>query len=611
MPDAPRVVATAGHVDHGKSSLVEALTGMQPDRLAEERRRGMTIDLGFAWCTLPSGREVGFVDVPGHERFVRTMLAGVGPVRLVLFVVAADEGWRAQTEEHLAIVDVLGVDGAVIAITKRDLVDDAGLATTVTGVRGRLAGTALDGAPVVACSATTGAGLDDLRAALDAMLAAARPPVDDGRPRLWIDRVFTMKGAGTVVTGTLDGGALAPDDEVVAFPGGGAMRVRGVQTHRREVDVALPGSRVAVNLAATPRDALARGDVLAAPGTRRPTDVVDVALRSIRGADRMGDRGARSFHLGAAERGARVRVLGERDGWTYARLRLDAPVVADAGDRFVLRDVGRGATVAGGEVLDAWPPARPGSDAVERLAARRGLRGDALASLLIAERGAVADDDLRPTTGARGGAIAGATTAERWWFADAARDAVGGTVTAALEAYHRDHALDPGAPAGVARDAAMDALRRLRVARAADAADAAVQLLLSTGVVEREGAFLRLPSHRPAADDPALRRAVTLVESGGATPPTIADLEDAGVPRAAIDAAVRAGLLVRIAPTLVVTTAFVERALETIRGAGAAGMSVSALREALGTSRKYAVPLVEHLDATRRTRREGDLRVAR
>ena len=611
MPDAPRVVATAGHVDHGKSRLVEALTGMQPDRLEEERRRGMTIDLGFAWCTLPSGREVGFVDVPGHERFVRTMLAGVGPVRLVLFVVAADEGWRAQTEEHLAIVDVLGVDGAVVAITKRDLVDDAGLAATIADVRGRLAGTVLAEAPVVACSATTGAGMDDLRAALDAMLAAARPPVDDGRPRLWIDRVFTMKGAGTVVTGTLDGGTLAPDDEVTAFPGGSTARVRGLQTHRRDVAVAHPGSRVAVNLAATPRDALTRGDVLVAPGTRRPTDVVEVAMRPVRGGGAIRERGAHSFHLGAAERAARIRLLGERGGRTYARVRLDAPVVAEPGDRFVLRDLGRGTTVAGGEIVDAWPPARSGSDAVDRLAARRGAHGEALAVLLVAERSVVADGDVRVATGALPDALPRATRAGGWWFADAARDAVARTVTDALAAYHRDHALEPGAPVALARDAAVAALRRLRVAREGDPADAALTLLLEAGTVEREGAFLRLPSHHPSQDAPDLRRAVTLVESGGATPPTISDLVAAGVPRAAIDAAVRAGLLVRIAPTLVVTSAFLERALARVREAGEAGISVSALREALGTSRKYAVPLVEHLDAARLTRRDGDLRFAR
>ena len=248
VADPPlHVVATAGHVDHGKSSLIIRLTGIDPDRLAEEQRRGLTIDLGFAWGTLPSGVEIGFVDVPGHERFVRNMLAGVGPVRLVLFVVAADEGWKPQSEEHLDIVDVLGVDGAVVALTKRDLVDEERLAEALADVRAHLRGTALEGATIVACSARTGEGLDELSGALDAMIAAAPTPEQDGRPRQFVDRIFTIKGAGTVVTGTLIGGRIAVGDEVEIHPDGVRARVRGLQTHKRAIDVARPVSRVAAN----------------------------------------------------------------------------------------------------------------------------------------------------------------------------------------------------------------------------------------------------------------------------------------------------------------------------------------------------------------------------
>src|SRR5438132_5970418 len=248
-PRSLQVIATAGHVDHGKSALILRLTGMDPDRLAEEKRRGLTIDLGFAWLTLPSGREIGFVDVPGHERFVRNMLAGVGPVRLVLFVVAADEGWKPQSEEHLQIVDVLGAHGAVVAITKRDVVGEAAIRAREEEVRGKLEDTRLAGSSIVACSAVTGEGMDDLVAALDDLVANAPAAERTGRPRQFLDRVFTIRGAGTVVTGTLTGGPLSVGQEAEILPGGHRARIRGLQTHKRRLPTALPVSRDAVDLA--------------------------------------------------------------------------------------------------------------------------------------------------------------------------------------------------------------------------------------------------------------------------------------------------------------------------------------------------------------------------
>src|SRR5687768_2420058 len=267
-----RVVATAGHVDHGKSSLIVRLTGMDPDRWDEEKRRGLTIDLGYAWGELPSGREVGFVDVPGHERFIANMLAGVGPVRLILFVVAANEGWRQQSEEHLAILEVLGVAGGVIALTKRDLVDDDGLDLAEEEVRERIAGTVLSDARIVPVSAVSGEGLDDLRSALDDMLSRTPPP-EETRARLFVDRVFTIAGAGTVVTGTLGGAPLEVGDEVELYPHARNARIRSLQTHKRSEDRAEPVSRVAANLAGTDRQELARGDVLGPPLAWRPTTV--------------------------------------------------------------------------------------------------------------------------------------------------------------------------------------------------------------------------------------------------------------------------------------------------------------------------------------------------
>ena len=377
-PEAPpdagaSVVATAGHVDHGKSSLVTRLTGMDPDRLDEEKRRGLTIELGYAWCTLPSGRELGFVDVPGHERFVRTMLAGVGPVRLVLFVVAADEGWKPQSEEHLEIVDVLGAHGAVIALTKRDLVDAARLERARADVTERVRGTALEGAPIVACSSATGEGFAELVAALDAMLAGAPEPEREGRPRLHVDRVFSIKGSGTVVTGTLTGGPLTTGEEVELLPSGTRARIRGLQTHHRDVESASPVSRVAANLTAE-RARIARGEVLAPAGQWTATSVLEARIEPVRSLDRpITSRGAFKLHAGAAERDARIRLYDVKqvpaDG-AFVRITLSEPLVLDVGDRFVLRESGRRRTIAGGVVLDTAPPRRAGPAPTPRLQAR-------------------------------------------------------------------------------------------------------------------------------------------------------------------------------------------------------------------------------------------------
>jgi len=379
---ALHVVATAGHVDHGKSSLIVRLTGIDPDRWAEEKRRGLTIDLGFAWCTLPSGREIGFVDVPGHERFVRNMLAGVGPVRLVLFVVAADEGWKPQSEEHLAIVDVLGADGGVVALTKCDLVDDVAIDLATEEVRERLRGTVLEDAPVVPCSSETGEGIDRLVAALDAMVAAAPHPSEDERPRLFVDRIFTVTGAGTIVTGTLTGGRLSVGTEVELYPVGARARVRGLQTHKRSIGMARPVSRVAVNLVGVDRERLERGDVLGLPNEWRPTRAFESRLRPVRGLGHpLTARGAYKLYAGSAERSARVRLYGTEEvtgpEGSFARIRVSDPLVLDVHDRFVLREAGRGETVAGGVVLDTDPPDRLGRAAARRLPGRVGAGGPA------------------------------------------------------------------------------------------------------------------------------------------------------------------------------------------------------------------------------------------
>ena len=612
--DGPlHVVATAGHVDHGKSSLILHLTGIDPDRLEEEKRRGLTIDLGFAWCRLPSGREIGFVDVPGHERFVRTMLAGVGPVRLVLFVVAADEGWKTQSEEHLAIVDVLGVDGAVVALTKADLVDADRLAAAELELRDRLRGSALEGSPIVSCSSRTGAGVEEVVAALDAIVAAAPAGPADDRARLFVDRVFTIAGAGTVVTGTLAGGRLSVGQEVEALPSGVRARIRALQTHKRRIDVARPVSRVAVNLAGIERARMERGDVLASPRDWRPTRVLEARIRPVRGlAHPVTGRGAFTFHAGAAERGATIRLLDAAslpsDG-AFARIRLSAPVVLDVYDRFVLRESGRRETVAGGIVLDVAPTRRPGPDAAARLGRRASASRVDLPALLLDERAAVRDDELRPLTGLD--RIDGLEPLGRWWVTPAAREAVADAVHEHLASFHAANPAAEGAALADVRTAIVGALRAAGAPADHDLVDALFDDLVRAGALARSGRLIRLSSHAGGVASVEVDRVAAEVGTGEPTPPTIAELQRGGFSREAIEGAIRAGALVRIAPDLVLTAGFVARAIEAVREAGDSGITVSAIRQRLETSRRFAVPLMEHLDRTGVTRRSGDLRFAR
>jgi selenocysteine-specific elongation factor len=612
--EAPlHVIATAGHVDHGKSSLIARLTGIDPDRLDEEKRRGLTIDLGFAWCTLPSGREIGFVDVPGHERFVRTMLSGVGPVRLVLFVVAADEGWKPQSEEHLAIVDVLGVHDGVVALTKRDLVDADRAEHSEHSVRERLAGTTLADAPIVACSSATGEGIDDLVAALDAMVGAAPAPEEGDRPRQFVDRVFSIAGAGTVVTGTLTGGRIATGDEVELFSSGVRAKIRSLQTHRRRIETARPVSRVAANLAGIERSRIERGDVLGRPGDWRPTDVIEARIRPVRGLTHpLSPRGAFTFHAGAAERSARIRLYGATsvspDG-SFARIRLSSPLVLDMHDRFVLRESGRRETVAGGVVLDPAPPQRPGATAADRLERREKARREDIPALLLAERGAVREAELRTLTGFA--EIPGAERVSGWWISERVRSVAETAAIELLTAHHEANPASEGSDVAEIRHAVADAVRRAGSPGDDELAASIVDDLVQRDTIARSGSFLRIPSHRAEVVPGELERLTAAVAAGEPTPPSMSELQRNGFARETIESAVRSGALVRIAPDLVLTPAFVERAVDIVREAKDAGITVGDVRARLGTSRKYAVPLMEHLDRTGATRRSGDLRFAR
>ncbi len=612
-----QVVATAGHVDHGKSALILRLTGIDPDRLAEEKRRGLTIDLGFAWTTLPSGQEIGFVDVPGHERFVRNMLAGVGPVRLVLFVVAADEGWKPQSEEHLQIVDVLGANGAVVALTKRDLVDEEALAGRARQIEAKLEGTRLEGAPIVACSAARDQGIDELRATLDDMVARAHLPGRDGRPRQFIDRVFTIRGAGTVVTGTLTGGSIAVGQEAEVLPSGHRARIRGLQTHKRTLEVAEPVSRVAVNLSATAKADLERGDVLVLPGQWRSTSVFEGWVRPVRGiAHPLTSRGAYKFYAGSAERDARIRPYGISElragAEGFARVSLSRPVVLDFEDGFVLREAGRQETVAGGKVLDTDPPVRPGPDPVARLKAREKADRATLAWRMVADRGAIKASEVLVLSGtdADEAVRRGAIRLDGWVASPDLVEDVGGHLMAHLARYHQAHPLRHGLEVGEARTVLAE-----RSGRFSDPglADALIAHLARAGDVIREGTTVRLASHRASsAGREDADRLVETVVGAEPTPPSVKELVARGFGAELIQAVCADGRLIRVSVEVVVSPAFLARAEELVRQrAVPPGITVSVFREALGTSRRYALPILEYFDARGLTRRQGDYRVLR
>ncbi|MGH9063398.1 MAG: selenocysteine-specific translation elongation factor [Acidimicrobiales bacterium] len=575
------VVATAGHVDHGKSTLVLALTGTDPDRLAEEKARGLTIDLGFATAALPSGREVGFVDVPGHVRFIKNMLAGVGAVDACLFVVAATEGWKPQSEEHLRILELLGVDHGLVALTKVAGLDAEWRELARMEVDEAVAGTFLSGAEVVLVDAPAGHGVGELRAALDRLLSETPTAPDQGHPRLWVDRSFAAKGSGTVVTGTLAGGELAVDDDLlVVGPGAGhggprarEGRVRGLQSHGQALAVARPGRRVAVNLAGLSHDAVARGDALVRPHQWATSRTLDASLRTLASLPHeVGRRGAYQAYLGSGEHSARLRVLQQESlapGQSgLVRLHLPVALPLLPGDRYVLRESGRAETVGGGEILDV-DPVLPASRA----------RPDRSVDRVVAERGWVDAALLYRLTG-------------EWREPD-----VGGRWV-----------VDPGA-----RQKATDRVRRaLAVAGALgldlatlDERHRAVAETLPDVVVEGGRAV-------PAGDAGASSRLaghpfLAALEASPFQPPG-----PDGVDPLELHELVRRGLVVErdgcyFAPSAVSGAARVVARLLADRPDG---VTVAEIRDALGTTRRWLLPLLGILDTTGVTRRRGDVRLA-
>lgn len=564
-----RVVATAGHVDHGKSALVLALTGTDPDRFEEEKRRGLTIDLGFAHTVLPSGAGISFVDVPGHVRFLRNMLAGVGGVDACMFVVAATEGWKPQSEEHLRILEMLGIRHGVVALTKRDLVDREALEIARVDVTDHVAGTFLADAPIVAVAAPSGAGLDDLRAALDDLMTRTPPASERGRARLWIDRVFAAKGSGTVVTGTLTDGSIHRDDHVLVEPGARSARVRGIQTLGAAVDAIGPGNRVALNLSGVARDELHRGDCVVAPGRWRPTDRFDATLNVLATLDHeVSRRGAYVAYVGSRELPVRLRLLGADTlaPGQRAPVRVFLPVALPMlpGDRYVLRESGRDETIGGGEVLDIAPVTK---------AAR--AAPDGTVERAIADRGWVDVGELELLTG-----VAVEPTVGHWV-----------TTPALLEQTRRTlkDAIDDAGEHGIDTAALADHER-------------AVVLSLD-GVVVDGGRARPAASGDPYADHPL----AAAVRVGGLSPET-----PPGADRATIRELTRRGILVERDGVLFHDDALGQAATLAARLLleDPAGFTVATFRERAGVSRKYALPLLAELDSRGVTRRRDDLRIA-
>lgn len=582
------VVATAGHVDHGKSTLLRALTGTDPDRLAEERRRGLTLDLGFVWTTAPGGRTLAFVDVPGHHRYLSTTFAGIATAPAVLLVVSAEEGWRPQTAEHLAALDAFGVRTGLLAITRADLADPApALAEAVE----RTSGTGLAGAPAVAVSARTGEGLDRLLGELDA-LAVAQPPPDPAAPvRLWLDRAFTVAGAGTVVTGTLVAGTIAEGDTLHLAPAGRAVQVRGLQCLGRAVARVTGPARVAVNLRRITADDVGRGDALLTPGRWWTTDLVDVR-HGPAGGTADGKKPPRLpaeplVHCGTAATGARLRPLG-RD---TARLTLRTPLPLHVGDRLLLRDPGSRLLV-GATVLDPEPPPLTGRGAAALRAHR--LAGIAeptdpavrLAAVGLGERGRLA---------AQGYAVA--PDGERWLLDRGHAERLGAALAAAVRAHAGTHPADPGLPAAQARrllglppDTDLDGL----------AAAFGAGLALRDGRVYRADEADRLP----AAVADGLRGLLDELRSAPFQAPTRRRLDELGLNAEALALLVRRGALERVG-SVYLPAGSVSRAARRLADVPQP-FTVGDAARALAVSRRVAIPLLETLDETGRTRRRPD-----
>ncbi|HJT56923.1 MAG TPA: selenocysteine-specific translation elongation factor, partial [Ktedonobacteraceae bacterium] len=656
-------IGTAGHIDHGKSTLVKALTGIDPDRLAEEKERGMTIDLGFAWLTLPDGREVSIVDVPGHEGFIKNMLAGVGGIDAALLVIAADEGVMPQTREHLAILDLLRVRRGIVALTKADLVDEEWLDLVREEVNEQLKPTTLANAAIIPVSAYSGQGLATLLGELERILDEEQERQNIARPRLPIDRVFTMTGFGTVVTGTLLDGTFKPGQEVEILPRGLKTRIRTLQTHKQQVEMAHPGSRVAINLANVPRSELERGNVVALPGQMQPTMLIDARVQLLADAARPLEHNTLvDFYSGSQEVPAKVRLLDvqevEPGKSAWVQLRLSRPAVVARRDRFILRIPSPSTTIGGGEVIDVHPRyhrrfQQPVLHALETL--ERGTPEELVLAALDHRREASKQNIATKTAGGRSGrpsaqtAQAGAKplhglqgyelaeiakqsnlqadvtqiTLETLltegrvrkvgtlWFAQAVWDDLKAETARLLSDYHRQYPLR----GGISKE---EWRARLGLpSRMAGEIFAALQeegqLAEVMGAAGTASSLVRLPTFVPTfteAQRQQVERLLSLFQKNPYTPPGRVEAETM-VGAEVLGALVEQRRLVKLGSSadavFFLPETYDEAVAKLIAYLRERGkMTASEARDVLGTTRKYILPLLEHLDERRITRRIGD-----
>ena len=591
------VIGTAGHVDHGKSTLVAALTGRDPDRWAEEKARGLTIDLGFAWAKLPDGPEVSFVDVPGHERFMKNMLAGIETIDVALFVVAADEGWMPQSEEHLAVLDLLDVGRGVVALTKVDRVESDLTELAALEVEEKLAGTGLAGAPIVPVSARTGAGLEELAGVL-ARLALESEAAPGTRPRMWIDRSFVIEGAGTVVTGTLLGAPVSVGDQVAVWPGELRARVRGIESHEQSLERVAPHRRVALNLAGIDRERLDRGAMLGMPGDWTVTDRIAVTVRRARFVEELTNRGAYHLHIGSGAWPVRLRMLAD----DVAVIDLPTPLPISMGDRFIIRDTGRRLVVAGGRVVDPAPGkprglVRPGSASrvADRLAAALDAPADVKAAALLSVRGA---DTARAITSHSGGGTPSEVVAiGPKWYDPQEADRLARLIAEAVGRFHDAYPLRPGLPTA-------EAIRGMGSDEAASLASRHPDLIIDSGVIRaRSFSGVRSDEQQEAWN----RARERLTAAGYDAVPRVAELDLAPD---LLHSLVRVGELVRVSSEFVYLPEQVATVTAVIRSF-TESFTVSEFKDRAGISRKYAVPILEWADEAGITVRMGDKRRVR
>ncbi|MGO4879491.1 MAG: selenocysteine-specific translation elongation factor [Bryobacteraceae bacterium] len=620
------IVGTAGHIDHGKTALVKALTGIDADRLEEEKRRGITIDIGFAHLQLTPDIRLGFVDVPGHERFIKNMLAGASGIDVVLFAIAADESIKPQTREHFDICALLGIQQGVVALTKADLVDPDILELVRLEVQEFVAGKFMENAPVVAVSSVTGAGLDELREALRRAACAVPSKWAAGHLRLPLDRAFTVKGFGTVVTGTLISGTVAKEQEVELYPTGRRLRVRGVQVYGEPAEQALGGQRTALNLAGIEPLEVARGMVLAEPGVFRAVTQIDCALDLLPSAKPLKHRAPVHFHAGTAEIEAQVRLL---DGATalqpgrraWARIVLREPALLLPGDRFIIRMFSPVVTIGGGMVVDIGGKRyRKGDRVAERLQTLADAAEPERIALLVREsKYGMGLAELVARTGLRESQIAALPSCDgegavlyfkqpQHWFVDrawfhAARE----KLLRAVREFHQKNPLLPGIPK-----------QDLRGRELPDSPPFLIDALLAEEKqIAVEGENVRLATHKLVLkqDEEQARAAIERAfEQAGLAVPALPDvLAKSGVEsaraRSLLQILLREKRLIRVSDDLVFHHTAIEKLRAMLAAHKSARFNVGTFKEWTGISRKYAIPLLEYLDRERVTRREGDERV--